>query len=166
MRAVPFENLNIWNFAKCTQTELKWSDTNSILHMKILGPVVPNFHPFCSTASPFQDIVASRWCVRAVVASRRSCRAFTGCLGGFVSSAHRPVFDGVSRSPVRYSLDCLSRAPRLSLLLILLRRWVRSTAGAAILYLLPCPDGLPSISLSVCRLSHRHSPNKNPAFLC
>ena len=49
----------------------------------------------------------------------------------------------------------------------LLRWWVGSTAGAAILYLLSSTDvgGLPSICLSVDRLSLRPSPNKNPAFL-
>ncbi len=51
----------------------------------------------------------ARTCVRVVV--RRSRRAFTSCLGGFFSSARRPVLDGVSlRSPVRYFPDCLSRA--------------------------------------------------------
>ncbi len=59
------------------------------------------------------------------------------------------------RFPGRYTPDYLSRArpslrvaPWLPLLLSLLRQWVRSTAGAAILYLLSNPDvgGLPSVS--------------------
>ncbi len=81
------------------------------------------------------------------------------------SLARRPVSDCTSLSAVRYTLDYLSRAcpslrnaPRLPLLRSFLQRWVRSTVGAAILYLLSRPDvgGLPSLSpgQSVCLLYH------------
>ncbi len=94
-------------------------------------------------------------CVRR----RRSRRPFTGCLGGF----HRLVtlsltaFPGPLYSGLPQSSPPLRDAPWLSLLRSLLRRWVRSTAGAAILYLLSNPDvgGLPSASpgLSVVSLT-------------
>ena len=50
-------------FAKCTewpQTELKESDTKCTLHMQYTGPQVPNFCPFRSTISCFQDIAHFR----------------------------------------------------------------------------------------------------------
>ncbi len=66
-------------------------------------------------------------------------------------------------------------APRLPLLLSILQRWFRSTAGAAtLLYLLssssrrrgPHPQSVPVRSrLSVC-LSDRPFPSRNPAFRC
>ncbi len=89
----------------------------------------------------------------------------------------RPLFlqRHVSRPAVRYSLDfpqsspSRSRdAPRLPLLRSLLQRCFRSTAGAAILRLSSLSDvgGTSSIrpGQSVCLLSHRPSPNENPAF--
>ncbi len=86
---------------------------------------------------------------------RRSRRAFAGCLGVFrwlvaPSRMARPF----PRSVIPWTF--LSRArpsphnvPRLPLLLSLLQRRFRSTAGAAILYLSSSPDvvGLPSICL-------------------
>ncbi len=74
-----------------------------------------------------------------------------------------PLSSGLPQSSLS-----LWNAPRLCLLLRLLRGWVGPTAGAVILYLLSSPDvgGLPSISLPVCPLTHRPSPSKNPAFLC
>ena len=60
--AEAFENLNIGNFAKCTewpQTKLKKSGIKNTLHMCTVVPRVPNFRPFGSTISRFQDIAHS-----------------------------------------------------------------------------------------------------------
>ena len=42
------------------KTELKESDMKSTLHTTVRGPQVPNFHPFRSTISRFQDIAHLR----------------------------------------------------------------------------------------------------------
>ncbi len=108
-------------------------------------------------------IVASRWCRASGTSSKLSglLKLSRGvsflrlvALASTAFSAPRSVISWTaSVEPVFWD------APRLSLLLSLLQRWVGSTAGAAILYLLSCPDvgGLPSISLSVCHLSLRPS---------
>ena len=86
---------------------------------------------------------------------RRSRRAFAGCLGGF----RYLVAPSPTARPGPWSVilwTCLSRArpslrdaPWLPLLLSLLQRRFRSTAGAAILYLSSRSDvgGLPSLYL-------------------
>ncbi len=103
----------------------------------------------------------SRWCCPGA-----SCVEVFGpllsCLGG-LSLARCPSSDGTSWSAVRYTLDfpqsslslSAQDAPRLPLLLSLLQRRFRSTAGAAILYLSSRPDvgGLPSISPGLVCLS-------------
>ncbi len=81
------------------------------------------------------------WCVVRVV--RQSRRASLSHIGG-LSLARHPVSNGTSLSAVCYTLDfpqssqsLFSRyTPRLPLLLSLLQRQFRSTAGSAILYLL------------------------------
>ncbi len=99
-----------------------------------------------------------RWCVRV---RRRSLRA--GCLGGLssvVSSPRLRLHVPGPRSVIFWT--CLSRArpfpwnaPRLPLLLSILQRCFRSTAGAAIFCLPSRPDvrGTPSIHPGPSRLS-------------
>ena len=58
-----FENRKIGNFAKCTelpQTKLKESGITSTLNICTVVPRVPNFSPFHSTASCFQNIAHFR----------------------------------------------------------------------------------------------------------
>ena len=92
--------------------------------------------------------------VRVLTPGRRVSGIRKLSRGGFFGSSPYP-----RRSPVPLSSrlpqssPSLRDAPRLSLLLSLLRRWVGSTAGAAILYLLSSPtSGVypQSVCLSVC----------------
>ncbi len=58
-RVVEFENRNIGNFAKCTkwpQTKLKELGIKSTPPMCTIVPRDPNFRPFLSTISRFQNI--------------------------------------------------------------------------------------------------------------
>ncbi len=101
------------------------------------------------------SVASVRWLVHpgVVVRLRRSPGVSLSCLGGL---AHRPIsgctlpvcgpfYSGLVLSQARPSPR---HAPRLPLLLSILQRCFRSTAGAAILlYLLSCPDvgGTPSV---------------------
>ncbi len=109
-----------------------------------------------SWTNPQSASVASCWCRPGGVSKSSSLHRLSR---GF-SLDRRPVSNGTSLSAVHYILDFLSRArpslrnaPRLPLLLSLLQRWFRSTAGAAILYLPSCPDVGGPPSLSPIRLS-------------
>ncbi len=143
------------NFAK----SLKFRDCRSCTSLALgsSSSRIPATHWYASRisrTSPQSTLsVASRmrWCVWVSASKSSGLRWLTR---GF-SLARRPASDGTSLFAVHYILDCLSRArpsprdaPRLPLLLSLLQRWFRSTAGAAILYLPSCPDvgGLPSLS--------------------
>ena len=46
-----------------TENELKLPDPKSALHMKLLGPQVPNIHPFRSTESRLKDIAHVTLCM-------------------------------------------------------------------------------------------------------
>ena len=130
-------------------------------------------------AKTVYPIVASRvrWCVRVGRASKS--QALRLSRGFLVGSSPRRLPRNVPgpRSVIFWA--CLSRArpfsardaPWLPLLLSLLQRCFRSTVGAAILYLSsnnPNVGGTPSIrpGQSVCLLSHRPFPSRNPAFQC
>ncbi len=119
--------------------------------------VVPNIpdEPLKSTFRLWH--LLSRVCSPGVRSSVcRRGRAFTGCLGCFLWLVALASTLSLSL-PIRCLLDCLSRAhpsgvphsfPYRG---ILLRRWVGSTVGAAILYLPSSPDvgGLPSVSVGL-----------------
>ncbi len=110
-----------------------------------------------------------RWCVRVcVLSSSGLLRLSRGFLFGSLAQLRRrvplpgPLYSGLPQLSPSLSPGCSTA----SLLLSLLRRWVRSTSGAAILCLALVPtSGVYPYSIpSVCRLSHRPSPNENPAF--
>ncbi len=119
--------------------------------------------------------VCARRCVQVRRVSSSKSRGLSLLSRGFGSSPRLRLHVPGQRSVISWTFlsrarPSLRHAPWLSLLLSLLQRCFRSTAGAAIPCLLSslCPEagGPSSISPGPSRLPDRPLPSRNPAFRC